>query len=81
MLCNYHGEVDVCRELDCFALLDDNPKYLREVEAAGTTGIPFGHHSWTKGYATENSVGSWNELNVALMKMLILFKLRKMILD
>jgi 5'(3')-deoxyribonucleotidase len=80
VLCNYHGHVDekrprrskaeVCRELDCFALLDDNPKYLREVEAAGTAGIPFGHHSWTKGYATENSVGSWDELDLSLLDRL-----------
>jgi 5'(3')-deoxyribonucleotidase len=89
VLCNYHGHVDpnriqetkrrakseVCRELNCFALLDDNPKYLREVEACrngerNISGIPFGHHSWTKGYATENSVGCWNELDLLLLDRL-----------
>jgi hypothetical protein len=77
-LCNYYGVVDelnpksnkfdVCKKLGCFALLDDNPKYIKEVEEKGLIGIPFGKNSWTVRHRelvkTEHIVENWEDLTV-----------------
>jgi hypothetical protein len=77
-LCNYYGIVDesnprltkfdVCYSLGCFALLDDNPKYIKEVEEKGIKGIPFGKYSWTVRHRelvkTEHIITCWEELTV-----------------
>jgi hypothetical protein len=77
-LCNYYGKVDeknprltkfdVCYSLGCFALIDDNPKYIKEIEEKGMKGIPFGNYSWTVRHRelvnTKHIISSWKELTV-----------------
>lgn len=81
-LCNYYGIVDeqnprlskfdVCYSLGCFALLDDNPKYIKEVEEKGIIGIPFGKYSWTVRHRelvkTEHIITTWEELTSEFLK-------------
>ena len=83
-LCNYHGDVDeknprlskfdVCSSLGCFALLDDNPKYIKEVEDKGMIGIPFGLYSWTVRHRelvkADHIIRNWEELTVEKLRLI-----------
>jgi hypothetical protein len=48
--------------MNCSVLIDDNLRYIEEVERAGIIGIPLGSWSWTQFHP--RAISSWIELEI-----------------
>lgn len=51
---------ELCQKAGCSLLIDDNPKYILEVQSKGISGILFGDWPWTRIH--NHSVRTWQEL-------------------